>query len=64
MPLLRLLVANLAALACIAVAGLLAYDGKDGWGGFLFAALLFGSTTAISRDGAPAEAGPHVETPA
>ena len=57
MDLPRLLAANLAALACIVVAGLLAYEERGGWGWFLFAALLFGSTTVVQRRPADEDAG-------
>lgn len=40
----------LAALACILVAGKLAFIGKDGWGWFLFSAVILGSVTASSSD--------------
>jgi hypothetical protein len=47
--LVRLLLANLSAIACFVVAGFLAMEGKDGWDWFLFAALLFGSTTMVRQ---------------
>jgi hypothetical protein len=34
-----LFLANLGSLFCVLISGFLAYDGKDGWGWFLFAAI-------------------------
>lgn len=49
----RLLVANLPATACIVAAGVLAYHERGGWGWFLFASLLFGSTAVVNQREAP-----------
>ena len=58
MSLARLLLANLPATACIVAAGVLAFYERGGWGWFLFASLLFGSTAVVQRErGAPAAAG-------
>jgi hypothetical protein len=41
----------LVATACAATAGLLAYEGKTGWGWFLFAAAWLGAITASEKAG-------------
>jgi hypothetical protein len=38
----------LASIACTIVSGALAYEGKEGWGWFLFAAVWLGAITASS----------------
>ena len=58
-PLARLALATLAAVACVVVAGVLAFHQRDGWGWFLLASLFFGSTGVVQRAApAPAEAAP------
>jgi hypothetical protein len=42
---------TLAAIACVLAAGLLAYEGKLGWGWFLFAAVWLGAITATEGVG-------------
>lgn len=41
---LLLLIANISAMIATVFAGQLAYDGKDGWGWFLFAAIVLSTT--------------------
>jgi len=41
---------NLVALACIGVSGYLAVNGKDGWGWFLFAALLCAGSVSFGTE--------------
>lgn len=49
----------LAAIVCAVVGGVLAYEGKDGWGWFLFAAVWLGAIGASSSpDEKPAEVKP------
>ena len=61
MATLRLLIAHVPATACIAAAAFLAFFERGGWGWFLFAALLFGSTSLVPERTAPerpADGGP------
>ncbi|WP_412063039.1 hypothetical protein [Rubrivirga sp. IMCC45206] len=55
MTTLRLLIAHVPATACIAAATILAFYERDGWGWFLFAALLFGSTSLVPQKATEAE---------
>lgn len=43
----RLLAANLPAVACVIAAAVIAHADKDGWGWFLFVAVLFGSVSVV-----------------
>ncbi|WP_196298448.1 hypothetical protein [Enterobacter ludwigii] len=44
-------IALIAPVLCSAVAGILAYQGKDGWGWFLFAAIVLASGISIKIKG-------------
>ncbi len=55
MSTLRLLIAHVPATACIASAAFLAFYQRDGWGWFLLAALLFGSTSLVPQRTTEAE---------